>query len=130
MKQHFNNAGVAQRQASVVALPDAELANEVAFIRSDFKGWMREGFDLRPHQEQQLDLLPAPFTERLANAIADHYERRIPVEFYKETRDDNDDDDLKDLILNGLDQVTFTPGPAPGIAVPELSIWIGYKKRI
>src|SRR5690606_34828418 len=102
MKQNFDNAGVAQVQTSTIALPAAELAAEVTYIRTDFKGWMRERFDLHPNQEQQLEIMPDDFAQRLANAIADHYEQRIPAQFYKETRAEDDNKDLKDLILNGM----------------------------
>src|SRR5690606_20490893 len=98
MKQIFDNDGVAKVQASVVGLPAAELAAEVTYIRTDFKGWMRKCFDLHPNQEQQLDIMPEDFALRLANAIADHYEQRVPVQFYKETRAEDDKKDFKDLI--------------------------------
>lgn len=36
MKPNFDNAGVAQVQASVVGLPASELADELAQVRADF----------------------------------------------------------------------------------------------
>ncbi|WP_146113651.1 hypothetical protein [Sphingobacterium gobiense] len=117
-------------QTSTIELPAAELATEVAYIRSDFKGWMRDKFDLHPNQEHQLEIMPDDFAQRLANAIADHYEQRVAVQFYKETRAEDDNKDLKDLILNGMDQVTYTLGSEPSVAVPELAIWIRYKRTI
>lgn len=130
MKQLFDNAGVAQVQTSTIALPAAELATEVAYIRSDFKGWMRDKFDLHPNQEHQLEIMPSDFAQRLADAIADCYAQRMPVQFYKETRAEDDSKDLKDLILNGMDQVTYTLGSEPSVAIPELAIWIRYKRNI
>ncbi len=130
MKYSFDNTGVAQKQASVVGLPDAELGAEVTFIRTDFKGWMRESFDLLPHQDQQLDIMPADFTFRLANAIADHYEKRMIVQFNKETRTNKDRDDVKELILFGLDEITFTLTSTPSVLVPELAIFIRYKQTL
>jgi len=130
MKYSFDNTGVAQKQASVVALPDAELQAEVDFIRTDFKGWMRESFDLLPHQDQQLDIMPADFTLRLANAIADHFEKRTMVQFNKETRANENSDDLKELILFGLDEITFTLGSTPEVLVPDLAIFIRYKQNL
>lgn len=130
MKYTFDNCGVGQKQASVVVLPDAELRAEVDFIRTDFKGWMRESFDLLPHQDQQLDIMPADFTFRLANAIADHFEKRTTVQFNKETRADENSDDIKELILFGLDEITFTLGSTPDVLVPELAIFIRYKQNI
>jgi len=130
MKQLFDNAGVAQVQTSTIALPAAELATEVAYIRSDFKGWMRDKFDLHPNQEQQLAIMPDDFTQRLAHAIADRYQQRTPVQFYKETRAEDDNKDLKDLILNGMDQVTYTLGSELSVAIPDLAIWIRYKRNI
>lgn len=130
MKQNFDNAGVAQMQTSTIELPAAELAAEVAYIRTDFKGWMRDKFDLYPNQERQLEIMPDDFAQRLANAIADHYEQRMPVQFYKETRAEDDNKDLKDLILNGMDQVTYTLGSEPSVAVPDLAIWIRYKRTM
>lgn len=130
MKQNFDNAGVAQVQTSIIGLPAAELAAKVTYIRTNFKGWMRESFDLHPNQEQQLEMMPEYFAERLANAIADHYEQRIPVQFYKETRAEDDKKDFKDIILQGMDQVTYTLGSTPSVAIPELAIWIRYKQNI
>lgn len=130
MKYTFDNPGVGQKQASVVGLPDAELGTEVTFIRTDFKGWMRESFDLLPHQDQQLDIMPADFTFRLANAIADHYEKRMTVQFDKEMRTNENNDDLKELILFGLDEITFTLTSTPSVLVPELAIFIRYKQNI
>ncbi|NGM67329.1 hypothetical protein [Sphingobacterium sp. SGR-19] len=130
MKYTFDNSGVGQKQASVVALPDAELRAEVDFIRTDFKGWMRESFDLLPHQDQQLDIMPADFTFRLANAIADHFEKRTMVQFNKETRANENSDDLKELILFGLDEITFTLTSTPSVLVPELAIFIRYKQNL
>lgn len=130
MKKQFDNAGVADVQALIVALPPAELAAEVTYVRTDFKGWMHERFALHPNQEQQVAIMPEDFASRIANAIAAHYEKRIPVQFYKETRAEDDSNDLKDLILNGLDQVTYTLGSTPGVTVPELAIWIRYKRNI
>jgi len=130
MKYTFDNSGVGQKQASVVALPDAELQAEVNFIRTDFKGWMRESFDLLPHQEQQINIMPGDFTFRLANAIADHVERRRMVQFNKETRANENSDDLKELILFGLDEITFTLTSTPSVLVPELAIFIRYKQNL
>lgn len=130
MKKIFDNEGVAQVQTSIVGLPAAELAAEVNHIRTDFKGWIRKWFDLHPNQEQQLDIMPEDFALRLANAIADHYEQRIPVQFYKETRAEDDKKDFKDLILQGMDQVTYSLGSTSSVAVPELAIWIRYKQNI
>lgn|SRR5690606_23189795 len=130
MKPNFDNAGVAQVQASVVGLPASELADELAQVRADFKAWMREHFELTTSQEQQLDLMPADFTARLANAIADRWEQRIVVPFYKETSAKGDGNDLKDLIINGQNQLTYTLGSSPSVAAPELSIWIRYQSNI
>lgn len=131
MKYTFDNSGVGQKQASVVALPDAALRAEVNFIRTDFRGWMRESFDLLPHQEQQLDSMPTDFAFRLANAIADHFEKRTMVQFNKETRAaDENSDDLKELILFGLDKVTFMLGSTTDVRVPDLAIFIRYKQSI
>ena len=130
MKPNFDNAGVAQVQASVVGLPASELADELAQVRADFKAWMREHFDLTTSQEQQLDLMPTDFTARLANAIADRWEQRIVVPFYKETSAKGNSNDLKDLIINGQNQLTYTLGSNPSVTAPELSIWIRYQSHI
>src|SRR5690606_14630189 len=130
MKYTFDNSGVAQKQASVVALPDAELQAEVNFIRTDFKGWMRESFDLLPHQDQQLDIMPADFTLRLANAIADHLEKRTMVQCSRDIRANEGSDDLKELILFGLDEITLTLGSTPQVLVPDLAILIRHNQNL
>lgn len=130
MKPNFDNAGVAQVQASVVGLPASELTAELTLVRADLKAWMREHFDLTTSQDQQLDLMPADFTARLANAIADRWEQRIVVPFYKETSAKGNSNDLKDLIINGQNQLTYTLGSSPSVAAPELSIWIRYQNHI
>src|SRR5690606_36758167 len=126
MKPNFDNAGVAQVQASVVGLRASELADELAQVRANFKAWMREHFDLTTSQEQQLDLMPTDVTALLANAIADRWEQRSVVPFYKETSTTGNSNDIKDLIINGQNQSTYTLCSSPSVAAPELSIWIRY----
>ncbi|WP_400263134.1 hypothetical protein ACFX5U_08720 [Sphingobacterium sp. SG20118] len=104
MKQIFDNPGVAWVQDAFLALTGVEFQAGIDEIRNDFPAWLRKEFYFLPHQEQQLDEIPASFLERIASHIADSYENGEPVQFYKETPPTDPNPDFKQLVVQGMDE--------------------------
>lgn len=117
MKVKFDNAGVAQMQASVLSLPLALRQVETQEIRLDFTGWMLKKFTLTPQQLEQLKVIQAKIGQNLAEAIATSYEQGKPVVFTKDTKDDDDDPDIKDIIIDGLEDLLNRKGVAKNLMI-------------
>lgn len=116
MKENFNNAGVAQKVAMILALPIAERALEMQLLKDDFAVWMEHNFNLKTHQVQQLYDFPYGFRKQLSTAISNYLMQGNILQFQKEDKGDDDDPEFKDLIVHGLDEwqdvvvrMTFTP---------------------
>lgn len=105
MKVKFDNAGVAQVQASVLSLPTALRLVETQEIRQDFIGWMEKKFLLLPKQMKQLQKMYEQIGTELAEAIATSYEQDKPIAFTKDTKGDDDDPDIKDVLIDGIDDL-------------------------
>lgn len=117
MKEKFDNAGVAQKVAMILALPIAERALEMQLLKDDFAVWMEHNFNLKPHQVQQLYDFPHGFRKQLGTAISNYLMQGNILQFQKDDKGDDDDDpEFKELMVHGLDewqdavvQMTFTP---------------------
>ncbi len=129
MKQKFDNAGVAYVQATILSLSTTDRAQETYLIRTDFTAWMTSKFDLHIHQQQQLQAMPATLRDRLAYAIAASYDNGTAVTFTKDTTEQDNLPDIKDVILIGIpddtpigtDVINYVD-----VATPVL-IWIRYR---
>ncbi len=84
MKQPFNNIGVAQVQAQIIALPPGERAVELQQMRSDFIAWMDAHFELSSSEQEQLSSLPLVFREEIAHQVANVFEEGGTFSFFKQ----------------------------------------------
>jgi len=116
MKENFDNAGVAQKVATILALPIAERALEMQLLKDDFAVWMEHNFNLKTHQVQQLYKLSDTDRKQLGTAISNYLMQGNVLQFQKEDKGDDDDPEFKDLMVHGLDEwqdvvvrMTFTP---------------------
>ncbi len=116
MKENFNNAGVAQKVATILALPIAERALEMQLLKDDFAVWMEHNFNLKPHLMKQLYDFPYGFRKQLSTAISNYLMQGNILQFQKDDKGDDDDPEFKELMVHGLDEwqdvvvrMTFTP---------------------
>lgn len=104
MKQPFDETGVAFVQNYVLALLAADLLLETQLLRADFSSWMNKTFDLHLNQQLQIQSMSSTFKTAIADAIANSWEQRTAVSFIKETKDEDDTPDQKEILVFGLDQ--------------------------
>lgn len=116
MKENFDNAGVAQKVATLLALPLVERATELQLMKEDFAVWMKHNFNLKPHQVQQLYKLSDTDRKQLGTAISNYLMQGNVLQFQKDEKGDEEDPEFKDLMVHGLDEwqdvvvrMTFTP---------------------
>lgn len=116
MKEKFDNAGVAQKVATILALPIAERALEMQLLKDDFAVWMEHNFNLDPHQVIQLYNFPNGFRKQLGTAISNYLMQGNVLQFQKEDKGDEEDPDFKEVMVHGLDEwqdgvatMMFTP---------------------
>ncbi len=116
MKENFDNAGVAQKVAMILALPIAERALEMQLLKDDFAVWMEHNFNLKPYQVQQLSDFPHGFRIQLGTAISNYLMQGNELQFQKDEKGDEEDPEFKELMVHGLDEwqdavvrMTFTP---------------------
>ncbi len=116
MKENFNNAGVAQKVATILAMPIAERALEMQLLKDDFAVWMEHNFNLKTHQVQQLYKLSDTDRKQLGTAISNYLMQGNVLQFQKDDKGDDDDPDFKELMVHGLDEwqdavvrMRFTP---------------------
>ena len=117
MKENFDNAGVAQKVAMLLALPVAERALEMQLLKDDFAVWMEHNFNLQSHQVYQLyNKLSAGLREELGTAISNYLMQGNVLQFQKDEKGDEEDPEFKELMVHGLDEwqdgvagMTFTP---------------------
>ncbi|WP_159726279.1 hypothetical protein [Sphingobacterium sp. 18053] len=116
MKENFDNAGVAQKVATLLALPLAERALEMQLLKDDFAAWMEHNFNLDPHQVIQLYNFPNGFRKQLGTAISNYLMQGNVLQFQKDDKGDDDDPEFKELMVHGLDEwqdgvatIMFTP---------------------
>lgn len=128
MKQNFDNVGFAQVQARVIALPSAELHMELTLLRTDPSGWILANFELTASQQQQLASLPPAFLSEIANGVADVFEQRGTVNFFKQehaqARDGREDRDGKDILYRPTPQKMYSFDQEELDENLEISIWI------
>ncbi len=103
MRENFDNAGVARKVATLLALPMADRAIELASLAGNFAGWMKDNFNLQAHQLAQLAVMPISFQNKLGRAIANYTTWGLAVQFQKDEKKD-EDPEFKDLIIQGLEQ--------------------------
>ncbi|MDM1295877.1 hypothetical protein HX021_16425 [Sphingobacterium sp. N143] len=115
MKENFNNAGVAQKVVTLLALPLADRALEMQLLKDDFAAWMEQNFILKSHQVEQLHNLPDDFRKQLSNAISNYLMQGNVLQFQKDEKEE-EDPEFKELSVHGLEQwqdevvgMTFTP---------------------
>ena len=116
MKVNYDNAGVAQKVATLLALPLAERALEMQLLKDDFAAWMEYNFDLKPHQVEQLYDFSPGFRKQLGTAISNYLMQGNVLQFQKEDKGDDDDPEFKELMVHGLNEwqdgvatMMFTP---------------------
>ena len=101
MKQNFDNGGFAQVQASILGLDETSLQTTVHQIRTSFAVWMKDTFVLSEQQQQQLQQLVPSFRQALADAVADSWQERQTILFYKASGGDEEEEpSLKDILLD------------------------------
>lgn len=103
MRENFDNAGVARKVATLLALPTADRAIELASLAGNFEGWMKDNFNLQAHQLAQLAAMPINFQNKLGRAIANYTMWGLAVQFQKDEKKD-EDPEFKDLIIQGHEQ--------------------------
>ncbi|APU97850.1 hypothetical protein BV902_17200 [Sphingobacterium sp. B29] len=116
MKENLDNAGVAQKVATILALPIAERALEMQLLKDDFAVWMEHNFNLDPHQVIQLYNFPNGFRKQLGTAISNYLMQGNVLQFQKDDKGDEEDPDFKEVMVHGLDEwqdgvatMMFTP---------------------
>src|SRR5690606_609943 len=83
MKYSFNNVGVAQVQAQILALPAGERAAELHKMRTDFIAWMDSHFELSSSEQEDLTSLPESFREEIGHQSANVLEQGGTFSFFK-----------------------------------------------
>lgn len=115
MKENFDNAGVAQKVATLLALPLEERALELQVMKDDFAAWMVHNFNLKPHQVEQINnKLSVERRKQLSSAISNYLILGYTLQFQKDEK--KEDPDFKDLSIHGLYEwqddvagMTYTP---------------------
>ncbi|ERJ57690.1 hypothetical protein [Sphingobacterium paucimobilis] len=131
MNEKFDNQGVHHMQNHILSLTPALRQHECDQIRSDLVAWLRANFDLHPNQHSQLAQMPSELTQQLGHRIARSWESDVRVTFQKDTRDQDDVPDLKELIIFGLDDPETGHNRLQNTgAIPPLLIQIRYKYRM
>ncbi|QRY55278.1 hypothetical protein [Sphingobacterium siyangense] len=123
MKENFDNAGVAQKVATLLALPLAERATELQLMRDDFAVWMVYNFNLKPHQVEQLYKLSDTDRKQLSTAISNYLMQGNVLQFQKDAKE-KEDPDFKELTIHGLDE--WQDGATIALLTP-LFIRISYR---
>lgn len=121
MKQTFNNVGIAQVQAQLLALPQSDREAELQSLRHDFAAWMSAHFELTASEQDQLAELPAAFRQDIADGLADVLENGGTVSFFKTPREERDG---KDILLRSSRVQRYSFDREKLEAVPECSLWI------
>lgn len=101
MKKNFDNVGVAQKVAMLLALPITERALEMQLLKDDFAVWMEHNFKLKPHQMEQLNKLSAELRNQLSVAISNCLMQGNRLQFQKDAKD-KEDPEYKDLMIHGI----------------------------
>ncbi|MDR3006865.1 MAG: hypothetical protein LBV59_02960 [Sphingobacterium sp.] len=101
MKKNFDNVGVAQKVAMLLALPITERALEMQLLKEDFAVWMENNFNLKPHQMEQLNKLSAELRNQLSVAISNCLMQGNRLQFQKDAKD-KEDPEYKDLMIHGI----------------------------
>ncbi len=78
-KQPLTPTGVQDKQDELYLLADPALQIEAEAVRTDFRGWMDDNFDLTPSQVTYLDNLPDDFVHPLSCNTSAAIEFRLPI---------------------------------------------------
>lgn len=124
MKKNFDNAGVAQKVAMLLALPITERALEMQLLKDDFAVWMEHNFNLKPHQVQQLYDFSHEFRKQIGTAISNYLSQGNVLQFQKEDKGHKEDPEYKDLMIHGIDE--WQDGVTTALLTP-LFIRISYR---
>lgn len=128
MKKQLNSAGVAQVQAQLLTLPDAELRAETELIRVDFSQWMESQFELGDSQIEQLQDMSKNFQAYLGMCIADALEQRSVIAFSKgEPTDEEELPQNKDILIFRQSRVAWSTTTNKMQHSEGLSIEIAYR---
>lgn len=73
MQYQFNNVGVAQLQAHILALPEAERQLEINAMQADIVAWLMQMFAFSPSQQEQLLDVPQAHLDDLAEGVKNIY---------------------------------------------------------
>jgi len=123
MKKNFDNAGVAQKVAMLLALPITERALEMQLLKDDFAVWMEHNFNLKPHQVRQLYGFSHRFRKQLGTVISNYLTQGNVLQFQKDAKD-KEDPEYKDLMIHGIDE--WQDGVTTALLTP-LFIRISYR---
>lgn len=123
-KHQFTNQGVAQLQASILALSPAELATQTSLIRTQFEDWLQDNFYFTQSQISQLQQLPMAFKQAIAIQLAEAWNNRVMISFFKEEDEKSPRDRDKDILLKPANQTVYSFDTGRMIFTRELSIWI------
>ena len=128
MKQQLNTAGVAQVEATILALPQHELQQETALLRQNLSAWMQRHFELTPSEVRQIEEMPDKFQKALAKAISSTWENGGIVAFSKtgEKSEDEENENPKDIFFKDRKTSAWRVGDADSVTYSTLSIEIVY----
>lgn len=122
MKRTFNNLGVAALQSEMLSCTDAERAQHIAQLLSDFSQFMSTRFELRAEQIALIDSMAPETRSLLTEGIANTWNSGQQVNFQKDSPQSGDEP--KDIIVT--DPNLLFDGEMAGEWLP-ISIWIRYR---
>lgn len=102
----FTPEGVTQKTTELYALPDAELQQQANLVRSDFKSWMQENFQLTTSQITYLNGIHAHVVRYLSCKTAIAMENRLSIRLTVSGEDDGTGG--KSKLIRDYDETTVT----------------------
>ncbi|SFS39650.1 hypothetical protein [Sphingobacterium wenxiniae] len=129
MKQLLNTAGVAQVEATILALPPQEFKRETNLLRQDLPLWLQRHVQLTEPEVRQLNEMPEQFKKDLAEAIALTWENGGIVSFTKngEKSKDEENENPKDIFFKEHKVSAWRVGSTESTIYTTLSIEIVYR---
>jgi len=130
MKHLFDNEGVAQVEADLLALPTNERATQLQWMKDDFEGWMQSRFDLTSSQVLQLQDMPLSFKQELSHSVAACWASETLIGFHKEEKPEEEEDDRKgkEIIIFPKKTTAWNVENNTLDEYPGLDIWIRYQR--
>lgn len=80
-KLQLTQEGIKELQQLLYDLPDGKLAIEVLNLRTDFKQWVKDKFELTSDELDYLEQLSKPFTEYVSIKGSNFLAQRKPINF-------------------------------------------------